>query len=200
MKVGSRLAVICTLILVSVALASAQKNRRDPLTDSEVDQLRETAQDAPKRMKLLVGFAKARMQMIDQMRADPTVAGKNDEQLRKAIEDLGSIVDEIDDNLDMYNGRSEDLRKPLKTIIEMDSDFQLKLRALKETSSEAQLKNYGFALESTTDAVNESADSARAMMEDQLAKRGKVKESNKPEKEEKQKPSGPDIKPPCSPC
>lgn len=175
-------------ILVCILPCVAQRNR-DPLNAREIDDLREAAQDPPQRMKLLVSYAKARMNMIEHMRSDPKLAGENGEEIRKLLQDVATLIDEVDDNLDMYNERTEDLRKPLKTVIEMDTDFQLKLRTMKETSSAAELRNFGIELENTTDSVNESADSARAMLADQIAKRGKAKESKEEKDEAKKKKS-----------
>lgn len=170
------------LMLMTMATPLLAQRQRDPLTDKEVDALREAAQEPEKRMKLLMDFAKTRMEMIQHMQADPKLMGDRAENLRQRLDDLAELMDEVDDNLDMYNTRSEDLRKPLKAVIEMDSDFQVKLRTLRENSSAAQLKNYGFALENATDSVNESADSARAMLQDQIEKRGKSKEKEEKEK------------------
>lgn len=202
MKAHLRAALAMTM-LVAFVLPSLAQRQRDPLNPKEVDELRDAAQDPPKRMKLLMSFAKARMEMIEHMRNDPALAGKNGADIEKLIDDIASLMDEIDDNLDMYNQRTEDLRKPLKGIIEMTTDFQVKLKTIKEASSAAELRRYGFALEDAMDSVNESADSARAMLADQVAKRGKVKENEKEEKED-QKKNKPDDdsqpKPPCSPC
>jgi len=201
---ASRYAAVVLALFAFVLPTLAQKHR-DPLNDKEIDELRETAQEPAKRMKLLAGYAKARMEMIEHMRTDPKLAGENGEEIRKLLEDFAYLIDEIDNNLDMYNQRTEDLRRPLKTIVEMDSDFQLKLRTIKETSSAAELRNIGFSLENATDSVNESADSARAMLADQVAKRGKPKDNDKEDKEDKKKDKkghddGPDAKAPCSPC
>ena len=201
---AARGAFVC-LSLLALMLPAAAQRRHDPLNEKEIDELRETAQDPPKRMKLLISYAKARMDMIEHMRSDPKLAGENQEQIRKLLEDIAGLVDEIDDNLDMFNQRTEDLRKPLKSIVEMDTDFQLKLRTIKEASSEAELRNIGFSLENATDSVNQSADSARAMLADQVAKRGKPKDNDKEDKEDakkKKKRSDDDdsVKAPCSPC
>lgn len=195
---------VLLLALFAVVVPTFAQKHRDPLNDKEIDELRETAQEPAKRMKLLATYAKARMDMIEHIRTDPKLAGENDEEVRKLLEDLAYLVDEIDNNLDMYNQRTEDLRRPLKTIVEMNSDFQLKLRTIKETSSAAELRNIGFSLENATDSVNESADSARAMLADQVAKRGKPKDNDKEDKEDTKKKKGHDddrdTKAPCSPC
>ena len=129
MTLSTRMVFICTLLL-SLSLPLLSQRRHDPLNDAEVDQIRETAQEPEKRMKLYVGFAKVRMEMVQHMRTDPKLMGDKFSEMRTVLEDLATLVDETDDNLDQFNGRSEDLRKPLKTIIEMDSDFQVKLAEL----------------------------------------------------------------------
>jgi len=199
--------VFISLMLLSflgTGITALAQRHRDPLNDDEVNQLREAAQEPEKRVKLYVGLAKTRMEMIEHMRTDPKLMGENDSELSARLQDLATLVDEIDDNLDDYNDKTQDLRKPLKSVIEMDSDFQVKLTELKRTSTPEQLRNYGIALEDATDSVSESADSARAMLQDQLAKRGNVKEDAKKDKEEKKKSKGRDdsdeVKAPCSPC
>ena len=47
------------------------------------------------------------------------------------LEDFLALYDELNDNIDMYVGRKDDIRKPLKLIIEADTEFQSKLRAIK---------------------------------------------------------------------
>jgi hypothetical protein len=72
----------------------------------------------------------------------------------------------------------------------------LKLRAIKDTTSDAQKKLYSFAVENAMESVNSSADSARAMLDDQNAKKGKEKvdksdpdeSAKKDKKDKKQKP------------
>jgi hypothetical protein len=191
----------------TTGLSLLAQRHRDPLNDDEVNKLREAAQEPEKRMKLYIGFAKSRMEMIEHMRADPKLMGQDDSDMTDRLQDIATLVDEIDDNLDDYNDKTQDLRKPLKSVIEMDSDFQVKLTELKRTSTPEQLRNYGIALEDATGSVSESADSARAMLEDQLAKRGNVKEQTAKEKEKeekeekkKEKRDSDEVKAPCSPC
>lgn len=200
MKRAARNATVGILLLFLSAPLWGQR-RHDPLNDTEIDQLRETAQEPEKRMKLYMTFAKARMEIVQHMRTDPKLMGTNGSEMRTVLEDLATLVDETDDNLDQFNGRSQDLRKPLKQIIEMDSDFQVKLAELKRTSTEQQLRGYGFSLDSAIDSVNESADSARAMLADQLVKRGKPKDNPKEDKDDKPvKVHDDSVKAPCSPC
>ncbi len=183
--------VFCVLI---TTFASAQR-RRDPLNEKESDQLRETAVEPLKRMRLLIGFARTRMDTIQQMRANTKLLGpEGSEQIRKLLEDIAAIVDETDENFTTYNGKSSDLRKPLHQMVETDTDFQLRLRTLKETSSPEELRTYGFALETAIDSVNASADSARAMLDEQNASRGKEKPLTAKEEEKQRKQEEKELK------
>lgn len=172
-----KLLTATTLLLMFVIPMLAQR-QRDPLTDAESDQLRELRQEPLKRLRLMVKFARTRLETAEQLRANPNLPDAP-KQIRTALEDFTSIVDEMDSNIDAFKG--DDIRKPLKEIVEADSDFQLKLRTLKEGTPQKQRADYTFAIDTALDSVNASADTARAMLEDQLAKRGKVKDGDKKE-------------------
>ena len=70
------------------------------------------------------------MTKLEQMRSDPKTTERA-RQTHDMLEDFLALYDELNDNIDMYVGRKDDIRKPLKTIIEADTEFQSKLRALK---------------------------------------------------------------------
>jgi len=174
--------LICFAITLLVALGlRAQVRDRDPLTEKEVDQLRETAIEPEKRLKLMVDFAKARMVAIEQVRSDPKMVKERGLKIHDLLEDIASLVDEVDDNVANYNERSADLRKPLKQVVEMDSEFQGKLRELKAASADPrhldEATDYKFALEDAIDSVNRSADSTRKLLEEQNVKFAKKKKS-----------------------
>lgn len=165
-------------LLITLPLRS-QVRDRDPLTEKEVDQLRETAIEPEKRLKLMVDFTKARMTAIEQARSDPKMAKDRGQKIHDLLEDIATLVDEVDDNVEDYNQRSADLRKPLKQVVEMDSEFQGKLRELKVTSEEPknvdEAADYKFSLEDAIDSVNRSADATRKLLEEQNVKFAKKK-------------------------
>ena len=190
-----RAVILLSIFFILVSTFASAQRRRDPLNDKESDLLRETAVEPIKRMRLLIGFAKTRMDTLQQLRSNTKLVGKDGtEQIRKLLEDVAAIVDEADENFTTYNGKSSDLRKPLHQMVETDSDFQLKLRTLKETSSPEELNTYGFALETATDSVNASADSARSMLEEQNASRGKEKPLTAKEEDKQRKQEEKELK------
>jgi hypothetical protein len=194
--------IAAAVLFFLVVMPALSQRTRDPLTEVEADQLRELRQEPMKRLRLMVKFARSRLETAEQLRANPNLPDAP-KQIRTALEDFTNIVDEMDSNVDMFKG--DDIRKPLKEIVEADTDFQLKLRTLKEGTPEKQRVEYSFALDTAIDSVNASADTARAMLQDQLAKRGKVKDSDKKDKDDdsdKKKSKGHSDTPDCpvKPC
>jgi hypothetical protein len=148
---------------------------RDPLAPAEADKLRDTAMQPNLRLKLYVEFARARMTSIDQLLADPKVKNKS-EQLHDLLEDFSTLIDEIADNVEMFHDQHWDIRKSLKLVIEGDSEFQLKLRTLAESTS-ADAESYKFVVKDALESLNTNADDARHAMQEQnaLAKDKKLK-------------------------
>ena len=174
MKILATLLLLCTLSLPVFA------GSRDPLTTKEVDQLRDAAQDGDKRITLLVRFTTARMLAIQQVLADPKLKDRP-KQIHDLLDDFNYLNDELDDNLDMYTRHGDDFRKALKLAIEAYSDWQLKLRALKQNSTPADLKQYGFVLETAIESVNSGADTTRELLaEQEQAARDKKKQKKDP--------------------
>ena len=161
------------LILLFTVVAAAR--RRDPLTDAETDQLREAALEPQKRLKLYIKFAEARLLAIDQLRSDPKFADGRGKKIHDLLEDFTAILDEINDNLDTYQGRplnkddKKDFHKGLKEVIEASDKFDLKLRTLKSAiDTDPQVKkeaaDFQFALVDAQEALKSSADMAREYM------------------------------------
>jgi hypothetical protein len=157
------------LLALSMLLSSlwAQK-RSDPLNPLEQDQLRDAAQDPTARLKLFVEFARARLASLEQMRADPKVTDRA-LQTRDRLQDFLDVYDELNDNIDTFVERKADLRKPLKSVIEADTEFQARLRALK-TSADAnknEAKEYDFLLTNVLDAVDGGVQDHRQLLNEQ---------------------------------
>lgn len=147
---------------------TAQTRERDPLNDKEIDEMRDTADFPDKRIELMIKFARDRMAAIEQVRSGANTAKDRPRQIHDLLQDFTTLVDEIDDNIDMYASHKTDMRKGLKLLIEADSEWLLKLRALKEQSPPEELEQYSFVLANTVDAVNDSAKGARETLQEQV--------------------------------
>jgi hypothetical protein len=174
------LMVFCLMApLLLMSIATAQR-RSDPLTPKEIDQLRDTAQEGDERLKLYVSFARARLDLLEKIRSDPKVTDRGQET-RNRLQDFLDIYDELNDNIDTFVDRKADIRKSLKAIIEADTEFQSKLRALKDAASvdKDEVKKYEFLLTNTLETVDASAADHRQLLTDQeeAAKRKKKERS-----------------------
>ncbi len=160
--------IIAAVLLLTV-VAAARKH--DPLTEAESDQLREVAMEPGKRLKLYINFAEARLLAIDQLRSDPKMAPGRGQKIHDLLEDFTSILDEINDNLDTYQGRPlnkddrKEFHKGLKEVIEASGKFDLKLKTLKsatQTDPQAQQEaaDFRFVLQDAIDALRSSSEMA----------------------------------------
>ena len=147
-------------LLLAVPLCA--QHRRDPLNPLEVDQLRDAMLDPDERLKLYVKFSRDRMTKLEQMRSDPKVTERA-VQTHDMLQDFLSVYDELNNNVDMYVGRKNDIRKPLKLVIEADTEFQSRLRALKDSANAnpSEAKQYEFLLTDALDTVDSSAEDHR---------------------------------------
>src|SRR5664279_4936336 len=148
--------IFALLLSMLVASAPAQTRGRDPMTEAEVDQMREAADYPDKRLTLMVRFAKERIAMIGILRSDPD-SPTRPKQIHDYLEDFIALLDETDDNIDMYASHNSDMRKGLKLVIEANSEWQLQLRQLKEQSPAEELQQYSFVLSNAIDTVADSA-------------------------------------------
>ncbi len=164
------------LICCLAQLARTQTRDRDPLNEKEIDQMREVADYPDKRLELMISFVRTRVASIDQLRADTKNAKDRPMQIHDLLQDISSLLDEIDDNVDMYASHKTDMRKGLRLLIEADSEWALKLRNLQEQSPPEELEQYSFVLANARDAVSDGADSAREELQKQneLAKEKKL--------------------------
>jgi hypothetical protein len=156
--------MVSSLALLIALSASAQR-RHDPLNTEEINQLRDAMLEPDQRLKLYVTFARDRMNKLEQMRTDPKTTDRA-RQTHDMLADFLSVYDELNDNVDMYVGRKDDIRKPLKLVIEADIEFQSKLRALKDAANAdaAEAKQYEFLLSNAIETVDSSADDHRSTL------------------------------------
>ena len=160
-----------------LAAAAAGQRQNDPLTGPEIEQLRDTALQPEARLKLYVKFARARLASVEQARSDPKVEDRG-QAVHDRLQDFLDVYDELNDNVDTYADRKWDLRKPLKFVLEADTEFQAKLRALQDSAKTAkdELKQYEFLLSNAVETVDSSAKDHRQVLNEQgeLAKQKKL--------------------------
>jgi hypothetical protein len=163
-------------------IAAPAQRHRDPFTQPEIDQIRDASWDPQQRLSLYVNFARTRLVGLEQMRSDPKVKDRT-QQTHDRLDDFLLIYDELNDNIETYVGRKNDIRKPLKVIIDADTEFQAKLRALKDAADVPadETKRYEFILTNILETLDTSVDDHRKLMvEQQEAAKHRKKSDVKP--------------------
>ena len=166
--VRPRFRLVLVLLPLLLAGSARAQHRSDPLTQPEIDQLRDAAQDADPRLKLYITFARARLTALEQVRSDAKITDKG-EAIHDRLQDFVDVYDELNHNIDTFNNRKADLRKVLKAVIEADTEFQARLRALKDSAvaSKDEAKGYEFVMSDATDDVDTSIADHRHLLTEQ---------------------------------
>jgi hypothetical protein len=162
-------------LILTVASAAHAQRHRDPLTQAEIDQVRDASWEPQQRLGLYVKFARARLVAMEQMRNDPKSKDRA-AQTHDLLDSFLLIYDELNDNIDTYLDRKDDIRKPMKTVIDADTEFDAKLRALKDAAGipPEESKVFEFVLSNALDTVDNSTEDHRKVLADlEEAKRKK---------------------------
>jgi len=192
------LKIYAAVLLIMLSVAAQAQSKHDPLNAREIDQMREVAQDPKKRVDLLLSFSRERMLAIERLHAAAKPGPNDSDTIAGLLADLAGLIDELDDNLSMYNGHSEDLRRPLHHVLDTEAEFQKKLAELGESATPVQKRRFAIALADATDSIKSSSESARAMLADQLTKKGDLKDKEKADRDDskrsgKSQPQTPDT-------
>jgi hypothetical protein len=160
-------ASVVAMVLAGGMAAVAQRHR-DPLTQSEIDEIRDVSWEPQQRLALYVQFSRARLVKLEEMRNDPKTKDRA-RQTHDRLDDFLLLYDELNDNIDTYVGRRDDIRKPLKVVIAADTEFQAKLRALKDAAdvNPAEYREYEFVLTNVLETVDTSAEDHKKLLADQ---------------------------------
>lgn len=158
-----------SVILLMAATTSLMAQRRhDPLTETEIDQIRDTSWEPKQRLPLYLQFARARLVKLEQVRSDPKTKDRP-RQTHDLLDDFQRLYDELNDNIDTYVDRKDDIRKPLKLVIDADTEFQAKLRALKDAADvpATEAQQYEFVLTNAIETVDSAAEDHRKLLTEQ---------------------------------
>ena len=155
-------------VMLAAVAAPAQRQHRDPFSQAEIDQIRDASWEPQQRLSLYVQFARARLVAMEQMRVDRKVKDRP-QQTHDRLDDFLLIYDELNDNIDTYVDRKDDIRKPLKVVIDADTEFQAKLRALRAAADVPadEARQYEFTLTTALDTVDTSVEDHRKLLVEQ---------------------------------
>ncbi len=111
------------------APSHAQKQKREPLTEAQVEKIAEAGVDPNARVTLYTQYLNEHADAIKSL-TNRKVSDARASRLNDALEDFTALMDELGDNLDMYSDRKADIRKSLQALHDATPRWQGILRAL----------------------------------------------------------------------
>jgi hypothetical protein len=155
-------------ILLSALLAAllfvhplmSQKDKPEPLTEAQIEEIREAGIDPNGRVDLYTKFLNEHADTIKSLtnRSKSLARAK---RLDEELQDLTALMDEFGSNLDMYSDRHADIRKALKPLTESTDRWLGILRALPGESG------FDLARKEAIESGQDLADEAKRLLAEQ---------------------------------
>jgi hypothetical protein len=114
---------------MSTSLLSAQKEKRDPLTQAEVEKIREAGIDPAERVRLYTEFVNDHVTTVKNLTNRGKSASRS-KRLDDELQDVTALMDELGENLDVYSDRHADIRTSLRPLAVDTQQWLSTLRAL----------------------------------------------------------------------
>jgi hypothetical protein len=123
--------VICCSIAAVLTQSSAfgQKEKREPLTEAQVEQIREAGIDPTARVDLYTKFLNEHADTIKSLTSRKQSPARA-QHLDNELQDFTALMDELGSNLDVFSDRKADIRKALNRLNETTPKWLGILRAL----------------------------------------------------------------------
>ena len=156
----SRHFLVLALASAFAAVSPAQKEKREPLTENQIDQIREAGIYPDDRINLYTKFVGEHADTIKGL----TSRGKSNaraQRLDGELQDLTELMDELGSNLDVYSDRKADIRKALKNLNEAAPRWLGILRAL------AGEPGFDVARKEAIESGEDLADQAKRLLAEQ---------------------------------
>lgn len=154
--------ILLFLLAAGSAVRLGAQDNQDPLSDDEVQAIRDNAVHPNERIKLYTKFIEDRLTAIRQLAGDPDVANRK-AQIRDKLEEFTHLCDELQDNLDTYDSAHADIRKSLKDLVASTAKWPADLKAAGTDPS------YDFSLKTAQEAAQSAAGEAKQLSTEQDA-------------------------------
>jgi hypothetical protein len=157
---SSAFALALLVSTVGVPCAYSQKEHHDPLTDAQVEKIREAGIFPNERIKLYTEFLGDHVNTVKSL----TNRGRSDARAKRLdgeLQDVTSLMDELGSNLDEYSERHADMRGALKTLADESQHWLSTLRAL------AGEPPFDLSRKEAIEAGEDLADQAKRLLREQ---------------------------------
>jgi hypothetical protein len=148
--------------IMIIAPLHAQRDKREPLTEAQQDQIAEQGIDPVARIVLYVKFVDEHSDTIKGLITRAHTAARV-QRINGELEDFAALTDELGDNLDVYSERKADIRKSLKPLNEGIARWQGVLHALPSEPG------FELSLKEALDSIGDLTDQAKEITADQDA-------------------------------
>lgn len=148
--------------LLLAAPAAAQKQKPEPLTQDQQDQIAEAGIEPVARVGLYVKFLDDHSDTIRGLIKRAKSPARS-QRLDGELQDFAALLDELGDNLDVFSQRKADIRKSLKGLNEGIARWQ---GVLHDLPSEP---GFELALKNAQGSIGDLADQAKEIAADQEA-------------------------------
>jgi hypothetical protein len=109
--------LLLAILLGPATLVAAQKQARQPLTELQIEKIREAGIDPGERVKLYTKFLGEHVDTIKGLTSRAHSSSRT-KRLDDELQDMTALMDELGSNLDQYGERKADLRIALKPLTE----------------------------------------------------------------------------------
>jgi ABC-type transporter Mla subunit MlaD len=168
---------VCMMLAIAPGNShSRAQSRKDPLTDQQIEDVREAGDQPLQRIKLFVGYVDDRAKAIHSINTDARAQNK-EVRMHNLFDEFTRLSDDLQDNMDNFDQQHADLRKVLKEIVDKTGEWSTVLNEPKPSTQ------YDFVRKTALDA-NQSAHEAATQM---LADEAKYFAEKKKEEKEEQK-------------
>ena len=129
-----RLAALLVVLVLGAYFAHGQARDSNTLSEAEVEQLRDSAYVPADRVSVFLKLLDARVKTIQDLITKPRRPGR-EEDLHDLLEQFTAISDELNDNLDDYDTRHRDIRKPLPKLLDASERWASSLRSIPDNET-----------------------------------------------------------------
>jgi len=150
------------LCILLAAPLFAQKNKRDPLTEAEKDQIAEAGVAPVERLNLYVKITNEHADTIQGLIKRAHSAARA-HRIDDELQDFAALLDELSSNLDLYGDRKADIRKSMKPMNEAIARWQSILNALPSEPG------FEVSRQDSIDAITDLVAQAKQIASDQDA-------------------------------
>jgi len=167
-------------VLLALVLPLHAQRTDSPLSEGEIEQLRESAYVPNDRILVFIKLLDTRNKAIQELFAHPRKPGR-EEDTHDLLEQFTDIADELNDNLDDYGPHHRDIRKALPKLLDATERWSSNIKQPPDNPV------YDLSRKLALESIRDIREEATRLVEDQktwfLA--------HPPPKEDKTKPESP---------